>query len=110
MEVDTKKGGIKGVEIPILADFTKEVSRAFGVLKEDLGAAFRGLFLIDPDGVLQYQVVQQLAIGRNPSEVLRVLDALQYNKEHGEVCPANWHKGAKAIDTKKPMEFFEKQA
>lgn len=110
MEVDPKKGGIKGVEIPILADFRKEASQAYGVLKEDLGAALRGLFLIDPDGVLQYQVVQQLAIGRNPSEVLRVLDALQYNKEHGEVCPANWAKGKKAIDTKKPMEFFEKQA
>lgn len=110
MEVETKKGGIKGVEIPILADFNKDVSRSFGVLKEDLGAALRGLFLIDPQGVIQYQVVHQLSIGRNPAEVLRVLDALQHNLEHGEVCPANWTMGKSGIDPKKPDAYFSKSA
>lgn len=77
------------VNFPMLSDFTKDIARDYGVLVEDLGAALRGLFIIDPDGILQYQVVHSLNIGRNVEEVLRVLKALQT----GELCPVNWDEG-----------------
>lgn len=78
---------------PMLSDLTKEVSRRYGILKEDEGVALRGLFIIDPDGVLRYQVVHDLNIGRNVDEVLRVLKALQT----GELCPIDWEEGADTL-------------
>jgi peroxiredoxin 2/4 len=77
------------VNFPMVSDFTKDISRDYGILVEDLGAALRGLFIIDPDGILQYQVVHSLNIGRNVDEVIRVLKALQT----GELCPINWDEG-----------------
>ena len=85
----------------MLADFNKTVSRDYDVLVEDAGVALRGTFIIDKDGVVQSQVVNQLGLGRNVDETLRTLKALQFTEEHGEVCPANWNEGDK---TMKPTE------
>lgn len=94
--VDLKNGGIGSVKIPLLGDVTKEVSKAFGVLLPQ-GMALRGLFLIDKEGIVQHAVVNNLAIGRSVTEALRVVDALQHHEKYGDVCPANWQKGEKAI-------------
>jgi peroxiredoxin (alkyl hydroperoxide reductase subunit C) len=90
-------GGIEGVKYPILSDMHKTVSRSYGTLFEDAGIAFRGLFLINKEGVVQHVTLNNLPLGRNVDEVLRVLDAIQHNEQHGEVCPANWKKGDKAM-------------
>lgn len=95
------KGGIQGVTYPIVSDIHKSISRAFHVLKEEDGIAYRGLFLIDRDGVVRHQLVNDLPIGRSVDEVLRILDALIFHEQNGEVCPANWRAGAKAM---KPNE------
>lgn len=91
------KGGIQGITYPILADFNKEIATAYDVLVEDLGAAYRGLFLIDQAGIVRHQVVNDLPLGRNVDEALRMVDALQFNEQYGEVCPANWNKGDTAL-------------
>ncbi|MBT5954277.1 peroxiredoxin [bacterium] len=91
------KGGIQGVTYPIVSDFNKQISKDFDVLVEGLGAAYRGLFLIDKDGIVRHQVVNDLPLGRSVDETLRMVDALQFTEEHGEVCPANWAKGEKAM-------------
>lgn len=91
------QGGIQGVTYPILADFNKEIASSYGVLSEGLGAAYRGLFLIDKAGIVRHQVVNDLNLGRNVDEAIRMIDALQFTEKHGEVCPANWNKGSKAM-------------
>jgi len=91
------KGGIQGVTYPLASDFNKTISKDYDVLFEGLGAAYRGLFLIDKDGVVRHQVVNDLPLGRNVEEVLRMVDALQYFEANGEVCPANWTQGKKAM-------------
>lgn len=90
-------GGIQGVEYPLVADFNKTISRDYGVLVEEAGVALRGLFLIDQNGVVQHSVVNNLPLGRNIDEAVRMVDALQYTEKHGEVCPANWNQGEKAM-------------
>ena len=90
------EGGIEGVEYPLVADFTKSISRDYGVLL-DSGVALRGLFLIDKSGVVQHALVNNLPLGRNVDEALRLVDALQFHEKHGEVCPANWHEGDKSM-------------
>jgi peroxiredoxin (alkyl hydroperoxide reductase subunit C) len=97
LDTPKKKGGIEGVSYPILSDFNKTISRDYGVLLEESGVALRGTFIIDKQGVVQSQVVNQNGIGRNVDETLRTLEALQFTEEHGEVCPANWHAGDKAM-------------
>ena len=91
------KGGIEGVSYPILSDLNKSIAKSFQVLKEEDGIAYRGLFLIDRAGVIRHQVVNDLPLGRSVEEALRMVDALIFHEEHGEVCPANWTKGAKAM-------------
>lgn len=91
------EGGIQGVKYPILADIHKTIARSYGTLKEDEGIAFRGLFLIDKNGIVQHALVNNLPLGRNVDEAIRTLDAIQFHEEHGEVCPANWTKGSKAM-------------
>lgn len=91
------KGGIQGVTYPILADFNKTIARDYDVLHDASGAAFRGLFLIDKNGIVKHQLVNDMPLGRNVEEALRLVDALQYVEAHGEVCPANWSKGDKAM-------------
>ena len=91
------KGGIQGVTYPIISDFNKTVSQDYDVLVEGMGAAYRGLFLIDKEGIVRHQVVNDLPLGRSVDEALRIIDALQYYEANGEVCPANWQKGKKAL-------------
>jgi peroxiredoxin 2/4 len=91
------KGGIHGIKYPLIADLNKEFARSFNVLFEEQGIAYRGLFLIDAQGIIRHQVVNDLPLGRSVDEVLRTLDAWLYFQQNGEVCPANWHKGKKAM-------------
>lgn len=95
------KGGIEGVNYPLISDLNKSISRSFQVLKEDEGIAYRGLFLIDKKGIVRHQLVNDLPLGRSVDEVLRLLDALIFHEANGEVCPANWKSGSKAM---KPTE------
>lgn len=86
------KGGIGPVKFPLVADVNHEITRAYGIEHQD-GVAFRGTFLIDKNGVVQAQIVNNLPLGREVDEILRLVDALQFNEQHGEVCPAGWKKG-----------------
>lgn len=90
------KGGIGNVQYPLVADLTKSISRDYGVLIDE-AIALRGLFLIDKAGIVQHALVNNLPLGRNVDEAIRLLDALQFTEEHGEVCPANWNKGDEAM-------------
>lgn len=87
------KGGIEGISYPLVSDLNKTISRDFDVLMHDQGIAYRGLFLIDKEGIVRHQVVNDLPLGRSVCEALRTLDALLYFEKNGEVCPANWQKG-----------------
>ena len=91
------EGGIQGVTYPIVSDINKTISRDYDVLIPDAGIALRGAFLIDKSGVVQHQTVNALPLGRNIDEFLRLTEALQFTEQHGEVCPANWNKGAKSM-------------
>jgi len=91
-----KEGGIGPVKFPLVADLDKQVARAYGVLFND-AVALRGLFLIDKEGVVRHAVINDLPLGRNVDEALRMLDALQFTEKHGEVCPANWHQGEEGM-------------
>ncbi len=88
-----KEGGIGQVGYPLVADVKHEICRAYDVELEAAGVALRGSFLIDKNGVVMHQVVNMLPLGRNIDEMLRMVDALQFFEEHGEVCPAGWNKG-----------------
>ncbi|MFT6324864.1 MAG: peroxiredoxin (alkyl hydroperoxide reductase subunit C), partial [Halieaceae bacterium] len=106
LQMEKNKGGIQGVTYPVVADTNKTISHNYDVLAgefyynddEQLCAegdmiAYRGLFLIDKEGLVRHQLVNDLPLGRNVEEALRMVDALQFFEEHGEVCPANWSKG-----------------
>jgi peroxiredoxin (alkyl hydroperoxide reductase subunit C) len=95
-ETERKDGGIKGVNYPLLSDINKKVAADYGVLLPD-GIALRGLFIINKDGLLKHATINHLDLGRNVDEVLRLLDAVDFSEQHGEVCPANWKKGEKAM-------------
>lgn len=86
------EGGLGDVGFPMVADVTKSIARDYGVLT-DGGVALRGTFLIDRDGVVRHQLVNDLPLGRNADEAVRMVDALQFHEEHGEVCPAGWKPG-----------------
>jgi len=90
------QGGIGPIKYPLVADLTKQIARDYGVLL-DGGVALRGLFLIDKAGVVRHALINDLPLGRSVDEALRVLDALQFHEEHGDVCPANWHAGEEAM-------------
>lgn len=90
------QGGIGQVKFPLVADLTKQISRDYGVLINE-AVALRGLFLIDRDGIVRHAVINDLPLGRNVDEALRMLDALQFTEEHGDVCPANWKAGDEAM-------------
>lgn len=92
-----ERGGIQGISYPLVSDLNKTISKSFEVLKEDDGIAYRGLFLIDREGIIRHQLINDLPIGRSVDEVLRTLDALIFHEKHGEVCPANWKNGSKAM-------------
>jgi peroxiredoxin (alkyl hydroperoxide reductase subunit C) len=111
LNTERNQGGIKGVTFPLVSDLAKTISQNYDVLAgeyeynaEDdeldfngIAVTYRGLFLIDKQGVVRHQVVNDLPLGRNIDEALRMVDALQYVEENGEVCPANWHPGNDAI-------------
>lgn len=93
---DPKDGGIGNIRYPLVADLNKNISRDYGVLIDE-SVALRGLFLIDKEGVIRHAVINDLPLGRNVDEALRMVDALQFTEKHGEVCPANWKEGDEAM-------------
>lgn len=106
-----KQGGLGNMKIPLLADKTMEISRAYGVLKEDDGISFRGLFIIDDKGNLRQITMNDLPVGRSVDETLRLVQAFQFTDKHGEVCPAGWKPGADTIrpNVKDSQKYFQKQ-
>ncbi len=123
LQVDKNHGGIKGITYPLVADTNKTISKNYDVLAGDyyydendmLQAegemiAYRGLFLIDKEGIVRHQIVNDLPLGRNVDEALRMVDALQFVEENGEVCPANWNKGKDGMQATHEgvAEFLEK--
>lgn len=90
------KGGIGQVQYPLVADLTKSIARDYDVLTNE-SVAFRGTFLIDKDFVVRHQLVNDLPLGRNIDEAIRMVDALQFFEEHGEVCPAGWNRGSEGM-------------
>ncbi|MDR1413676.1 MAG: peroxiredoxin [Puniceicoccales bacterium] len=122
LEIPRERGGLKGVSFPLIADINKVIAHNYGVLAGTLSegdggnliavgesVAYRGLFLIDKDGVVQHCVINNMPFGRSVEEALRMVDALQHFEKFGEVCPANWHSGQKAmLPTQDGLrEFFE---
>lgn len=110
LQTDRKKGGIKGVTYPLVADFSKTIAMNYGVLAGDFEyndademsfsgepVAYRGLFLIDKRGIIRHLLINDLPLGRSVDEAIRMVDALQHFEEYGEVCPANWSKGKEAM-------------
>ncbi len=93
-----EQGGIQGVSYPLVADINKEVAAKFDVLAEEGDrVAYRGLFLIDKQGVVRHMLVNDMPLGRSIDEAIRIVDALQHFEQFGEVCPMGWHKGAEAM-------------
>ncbi len=103
------KGGIEGIEYPLISDLNKTIARDFQVLEEVGGVAYRGLFILDKKGVVRHQLINDLPIGRSVDETLRVLDALIFHEQHGEVCPANWQAGKKTMkaDSEGLTQYFK---
>ena len=95
-----KEGGIGSIKIPMISDLTRQIATEYDVLVNN-SVAFRATFLIDQKGVVRHQTVNDLPLGRNISEILRVVDALQFHQQHGDVCPANWNKGDESIKATK---------
>ena len=91
------QGGIGAVAYPLVADIKHNICRAYDVEFEDAGVAYRGSFLIDREGKVHHQVVNDLPLGRNVDEMLRMIDALQFTEKYGEVCPAGWNKGEEGM-------------
>ena len=104
-----KAGGLGGINYPLVADLDKSISRDYGVLL-DAGISLRGLFLIDPSGTIRQSTINDLPVGRNVDEVLRLIKAFQFTDKHGEVCPANWQEGSDSMkpDPEGSKEYFEK--
>lgn len=90
------KGGIGNVQYPLVSDLRKSIADQYGVLL-DAGIALRGLFLIDKEGIIRHALINDLPLGRNVDEAIRLLDALQFTEKHGEVCPANWKEGEEGM-------------
>jgi len=112
LQMPKNNGGIQGVKYPLVADTNKTISMNYDVLAGDFDwnedgemtatgelIAYRGLFLIDKNGVVKHQLVNDLPLGRNVDEAIRMVDALQFNEEHGEACPANWNKDKAGLTT-----------
>ncbi len=106
-KVSRDQGGLGDIQYPLVADLSKKISRDYDVLLND-EVALRGLFLIDKSGIVRHQVINDLPLGRSVDEALRMVQALQYFEQNGEVCPANWKKGARTIkpSVEGSREFF----
>ncbi|KPP63870.1 natural killer cell enhancement factor-like [Scleropages formosus] len=111
INTERKQGGLGTMNIPLIADLTKSISQDYGVLKEDEGIAYRGLFVIDDKGILRQITINDLPVGRSVDETLRLVQAFQHTDKFGEVCPAGWKPGSDTIipDVQKSKEFFAKQ-
>ncbi|KAJ3413189.1 Peroxiredoxin-1 [Chytridiales sp. JEL 0842] len=112
MNQPRKEGGLGDMKIPILSDITKKISTDYGVLIDhggDNGVSLRGTFIIDPKGIIRHISINDLPVGRNVDEVLRLVEGYQFNDKHGEVCPAGWNKGGKTIvaDPVKSKTYFK---
>ncbi len=109
--LEPRQGGIGNVQFPLVADITKSISRSYGVLFDE-AVSLRGLFLIDRKGVVRHSVINDLPLGRNVDEALRMVDALAFFETHGEVCPANWRPGEDGMkaDAKGVAEYLSKHA
>ncbi|MEJ2468443.1 MAG: peroxiredoxin [Campylobacterales bacterium] len=105
------QGGIGQVRYPLVADLTKEISKAYDVLL-DAGVALRGSFLIDTDGTVRHAVINDLPLGRNIDEMLRMVDTMLFTNEHGEVCPAGWNQGDEGMkaDTEGVADYLAKHS
>jgi len=101
VKTDQAKGGLGPVKIPLVADKTFAIAKAYGVLKEDEGIPFRGLFIIDGEGKIRQVTINDLPVGRSVDETIRLLQAFAFTDKHGEVCPANWRPGKKAFKPKR---------
>jgi len=108
--IPRKKGGLGQMKLPLIADKTHEISKKYGVLKEDEGVPFRGLFIIDDKGILRQITINDLPVGRSVDETLRLVKAFQFTDKHGEVCPAGWKPGAATIkpDVVESQKYFSK--
>ena len=93
----TENGGIGAVKYALAADVKHDIAKAYGIEHPEAGVALRASFLIDKNGVVRHQIVNDLPLGRNIDEMLRMVDALQFHEEHGEVCPAQWEKGKEGM-------------
>lgn len=107
-ETPRVKGGLNPMALPLVSDLDKNIARAYGVLVNE-SVALRGLFLIDPKGLVRHATINDLPIGRSVDEALRVLQACQYTDVHGEVCPANWQPGAATMkaDPRESQQYFQ---
>lgn len=105
-------GGIGPVQYPMIADIKHDIMRAYGVEFPEAGVALRGSFLVNKNGVVRHQVVNDLPLGRNVDEMLRMVDALQFHEEHGDVCPAQWEKGQEGMNAspKGVADFLKKNS
>ena len=109
LQTDREAGGLGDIAYPLVSDLNKTIARDYNVLDEEAGVAVRGLFIIDPDGVIMHATVNNLPVGRNVDETLRVLQAFQYIRSHpDEVCPADWTPGDPTMnpDPVKSKEYF----
>jgi peroxiredoxin (alkyl hydroperoxide reductase subunit C) len=111
-----KEGGLAEMEIPFVSDLNKEISLAYGCLVQDggeIGVSYRATYIIDKNGIVRHSSINDLPVGRNPDEYLRLVKAFQYVDTHGEVCPANWQPGQKTMipDPKKIItrKLFHRQ-
>ncbi len=95
-ETKVVDGGVGSIRFPLVSDLSKKIAADYGVLLDE-GIALRGQFLIDKEGIIRHQLVNDLPLGRNVEEALRILDALQFHERQGEVCPANWRPGEEAM-------------
>tara|TARA_B100000700_G_scaffold270214_1_gene312195 strand:+ start:2795 stop:3397 length:603 start_codon:yes stop_codon:yes gene_type:complete len=110
IQTPRNQGGIGDINYPLVADLKKEIATSYNVLDDNEGVALRGLFIIDPDGVIMHSTINNLPVGRNVDETLRVLQAFQYVQSNpDEVCPANWTPGEKTMkpDPQGSKEFFK---
>jgi peroxiredoxin (alkyl hydroperoxide reductase subunit C) len=108
---DVNNGGIGNVRYPLVADVTKQIARNFDVLFNE-SVALRGSFLLDKDGTVRHAVINDLPLGRNIDEMIRMVDTMLFTNEHGEVCPAGWHKGDEGMkaSTKGVAEYLSKNS
>ncbi|RIA97910.1 peroxiredoxin-4-like [Glomus cerebriforme] len=107
-KIPRNQGGLGGIKIPLIADLKKEITKRYGCLYEETGFPFRGTYIIDDKGKLRVAHINDTEIGRSVDETLRLVKAIQFTNEHGEVCPANWKSGDRTIipDPKKAKEYF----